>query len=834
MDPNIINYANAEAQGTGTQFNELLLGEAPHPDIATVANNVLNRMRDVGDGQVLDDPRYEKLDTDPYEFRVPALANVSARTGNDVENILRLVDKRVYESLLREERVDFDAEDHFSGDLRVTRELPEGLGRFLRESHRLFRVEGWRGLFAARGQRDVSLLGRFSPKEQRLQRRVEARLAAFDPTVPGSLDYNMVARELARLAPQRLLFELPRLRTWAGALMIPTSTTNVLARVEEVVGRPNMNQASIIPVLSYLRGNPAHVTALQDFYVEAQGGDVEGARTAFYGTAEPGLKPVYDAEKKRHEDVDEAFKSELEAHDRARRNYESDENGRIGRYEEAATKLSTVQSDLQELLGIPGKIASIDGEIAALPVTPATPPVDQSGYRRGDLEKEKRQLTDRQADLRRSVIRRYQEYAGEFSNEITANAALFSNTSLSTLDATTIASINDTHLESLTRMMAQLRARKRPEMTTLRTALEGRDAEKRTIEARRTAWEEYKKTPYEDRANPAPATCLPTGVTLTAPHARLGELRIHDFDSLKSRHDDAQRAFNDASAKVADSPFKKTPLPPETLLYELQLREPDLATLTSPEKEMRAMVRTMILLHEARSHVNEGATRRRAEHIHVGAQRLSGIADRARGGMYRPFDDIQRDTFIRDERLKGVEGLTLKSSVQDILTKVGSGALNEEQLHLYIHQLELLAQDSLEGANLAHGEDVRGLIHNCRVVYYTLKARSILQETGDRSGPLDKATELRAKILEATKPSEASALAVETARVATNRIRLEKARAEAEAEAEADGPAHQRAETVAKWGELAFLVLGTKGVFNVMTRVGQWLGRSKTKQLPPS
>ena len=50
MDPNIVRTATQEVQGTGTQFNALLLGEAPHQDIATVANNVLTRIRVVGEG----------------------------------------------------------------------------------------------------------------------------------------------------------------------------------------------------------------------------------------------------------------------------------------------------------------------------------------------------------------------------------------------------------------------------------------------------------------------------------------------------------------------------------------------------------------------------------------------------------------------------------------------------------------------------------------------------------------------------------------------------------------------------------------------------------------
>lgn len=870
MDEDLIKFAQAEATASDLQMNALLLEQATDPDIADVANDIFARIRAVGDDQVLDDPRYDELMRTDYEFRIPQLQAVSAAAGADVRNILRLADKRVYQYLYEEERAQIQQEDRRSPDLRFTRELPDGLGKFIRHGFRFIRDEGLGAIFTPMGRRNSrSPLDIGSPEFQLLQRRVARRLARFDPILIPA-DRDLVALELARLTPQRLLFSLPELNAWSTTNLVAPGST-VRARLEEMMGSSNMTHESIVPLLAYLRGNPAGVVALQDLYTEVQGGDEESTRIALYGpTGRPGdpdgLKAVFESEKRRHDACDAAFKAEIERHDLARKNHERDKTERIGTFDEAATKLSTVQKDLTELLalmGPTGKISSINAEIAALPVMPTPAPVpptpaapaptpgspvavtvnlpapptpqiiDPSLHRRADLEKEKRQLTDRQSELSRSVIRRYQEYAAEFAREIVADPVLFDNLLISGLDASTITSVNDTHLESLTCTIATLRARTKPAMADLRLELDTRDEARRQIELRKTAWEAYKEEPYQDRTVPPPADCQPTGFTLDPPHARLRDLRAHSLDSLKERHDEAEVAYKEVLKKVSSSPFKKAPLSPETLLYELQLRDPSLSALLSPEKETRALTRTMILMHETKSRVNEGATQRRADHLHDGGRLLSGAIDMAKGGIYRPFDEIQRDAFLRDERLKGVEGLTLTSSVEDILGKVRSEDLTEEQLQLYIYQLELLAQNRLTAAKLNHDEDARALLHNCRVAYWTIKARTILTDIGERSDPMDKASELRAKILDAAKSPEALPLDLEISRVAENRRRIEQAVAKAESEEDPEGPLHKKAEAVTKYGRFTVLVLGARGIKNALFRFGRYIDSKRPPKLPP-
>lgn len=902
MSEPLIALAEAEAGQTQARFGETLTA-VTEPDIAQTAAHVLTRLRETGQGQVLDDEGAGNLNAVRYDFRLRALEAIAAGApgpSTDVRNVLRLVDKRVYSVLEQQAREAVAERDRTAGRPSSTNPLAH-LGQWWAEQNQAYQAAvaaataagtpppSRLGFLLPTGRRDAAPLALISPHEQRVRRELDQRAEAFDPSV-NAVDRDLLRREIARLAPQRLVFDRTELIRWIGATNLPgvTPATTALKRLQDVVGDKGLRTQGSIPLMAYLRGREAvSLPSLQTFYTEVQGGDVDKIRTEFMGTTgSPGLKSVYEAEKKRHEDVDKAFRAELEEHDKNRRTHERDQNTRVAKLDDATGRLGRVQEAMRELLLIPDKITRVKEEIGRIPAsgpapsgaapsvigvgahvnvgayvpspTPPGAPIqlnistggdpgknlpDANAIRRGQLNDDLRKFEDRKAELEKEVVRLYKEYAGEFATEITAEPDLFDNSDVNTLDSNNIQNITDTPLESLTTTIAALRRTAKQGREALGTRLEAFDQAKRDIEKRQGHWEDYKKTPYEDRVVPAPDTCLPNEVPLAAPpqrvslatpnQAALNALRAHSLDSLKTRHDDASRGYTEALAKVADSPFRKTPLAPEILLYELQLRDNDLQDLVSPERETRALVRTMLLMHESSSRANEGATQRRARYIHVGAQATAGVLDTLKGGLYRPFEEIQRDTFARDDRLKGVADLTLKSTVRDVLGKVSSGAVNEEQLQFYIYQLELLAQDRLEGANLAHGEDVRDLIHNLSVAYYTLKARSILADIGDRDTPLDKASELRAKLLEATKTPEAPALKVETSREATNRHRLEEARAEAEAETEAEGPAHQRVETIEKWGMLADLMFGAKGVWNVLARVGHWLDRRKTKQLPP-
>jgi hypothetical protein len=314
---------------------------------------------------------------------------------------------------------------------------------------------------------------------------------------------------------------------------------------------------------------------------------------------------------------------------------------------------------------------------------------------------------------------------------------------------------------------------------------------------------------------------------LSPPHPGVATQGVIELSDLKDRYNEASNALRAAQKASSGSALKKNPFPPEMVLFLMQEGDPSLADAPSPQKEFRAALRTLMLLDSANNTVEEGTTLRRAQGIAT-----SKVGQWRKSGQYRPFSEIQTETFERENELKATQGFHLGTTVKEISDKISAGSLTPEVLFKYIYQLELLARDEMEGGNLALNEDIRPLIHKCKIVYYSAKARQIVSDMKDKNTPADKATVLK-KLLDESfvLPQGVSALKVMSASEVKNLRRLEGAQ---EGAAGGDEAAQKRLAAIERFGGWADLFLAGKGLGNILSRLGHFFGgKNKAKQLPP-
>jgi hypothetical protein len=520
------------------------------------------------------------------------------------------------------------------------------------------------------------------------------------------------------------------------------------------------------------------------------------------------------------------------------------------KYATAGKALGSIKDDLSKLVLAQERVRSITNDInhGGLPTTPPKGDTKDPAYRRYlELSKERatKQSSIPSLDLKlKGSWRRYMTlYVTPYSALTPPAASPFECTQISRLSTAT--GSTDPDFPTATQdTVLDIEARG-SELVRLG------EADKEDLDERKKEWEAFKKLSYDDMkvtlglekrrvkgkaATPpkiVPGThLLPDGFMLKSPSKKIGDESISSLEQLEERYKEANSTLKKARTGSSGASLRKNPLPAEMLLYKLQLEDPAFAKKTEGEKEFRAALRTLLQLDSVSSKVNEGATVRRAQTIVS-----SRLGRMWKSGNYRPFAEIQSETFDRDERLKGTTGFSLSTGVDAITKKVTSGALTVENLAIYIFQLEQLAQDKMEGGNLLLGEDPRQLIHNCKVVYYSNKARQIVKEMGGKKGSTDKAEVLKKLMDEAFElPEGVSALKVLSRSEVSGRSKLEGARTAADAETDATGKAHEKLAAIEKWGSLATLVLGAKGMGSIMGTVGKFIGswvEKKPKQLNP-
>lgn len=641
--------------------------------VEQAANTIFDSLRTAADPILPTDVVHGIRTLRARTFR--ALGTMIETAGDDrAADIYRLAERGLRDTLVLQAQAAIATQNAGAG-LAWTRNLGNRLGSGVRNLVLLVRGGGATAVVTGSGSYEDRLI------EQEVERQIDLRFAGltFDQMAPE--DQALIRQQVGRLAPNFIAFDPRNLMQWAAnepSTVIDATTGNSLSYyrlVEVLVGGDYIGSKHTLPVLSLMQKDPAYRARLEEIYNER--------------AAEQPVQLAYNRVRRERSDQD-TQKTRIET--------------MIQQIEGALQSMSQIREQQSIYISNRDDAAAKTAEKTALgPVTAA------NNQARKELEASERAYKQAANTASSNLTRLVGDVKGKYRRLLlAASPSGTAFPSILKMAAGTLSKPTgpDNFVNTFQKLLdvngSNLGIQPVPTGAATPGLRDQLDQVKDAIEMRN---EPYSPTNQPD----------------------LYAEGYKDFDDLKRKNDTA------SSARSTDYVLTPHQLTYNVIYRQLRVQIPPQANppnnahrLAVENAQKQAIMETFLLMDRVESDMDEGSTVREARRL--SANRIMRLMD---SGKRLSFKEFVEDNLAEQDLYKGLKGLTLKTTANEVLQMIREERLKEEHLPELMRQIELLGQDQLEGSGkLNLEEDIRPLHRQLQLAWYRLRAESMLKEAG--------------------------------------------------------------------------------------------------------